>query len=210
MRKTTLLTLVACGMFALALVGCQPHSPQSAPPSSPDAKSATSAEEAAFQWTADANCGQCHADSEQSYTDSACTASLHSTVPCTTCHSDEEGLGKAHEKVTLSDTDGADKLKKTAVNTEACLSCHALDEGHIAATADSTALTDKLGNTINPHDLPVFEDTGRGTHEKVTCSSCHKMHSTEGAAEEAPGACKSCHHQGTYVSCYSAGCHESA
>ena len=178
-KKVMLLSAVMGCMLVVMLAACQPK--QSAETSAADADSQTkteagaSTETADFTWSPEANCESCHPNSTNSYTDSACAASQHADVACVTCHDDTDGLQKAHKKVTLSDTEGAEKLKKTEVSSEVCISCHPLDDAHKAATAEVTALTDKLGNVVNPHDLPVFEDTGRGTHDKVLCADCHKM-----------------------------------
>lgn len=208
-KKAMILAMMMGCMLAVSFVAaCQPKASETSVADTGSQEAETEA--ADFAWTTEANCETCHPNSSNSYTDSACAASQHADVACITCHDDTEGLEKAHKKVTMADTDGAEKLKKTKVSSEVCIGCHPLDDTHASATADVTALTDKLGNVVNPHDLPVFEDTGRGTHEKVLCADCHKMHSAETPEDNATTPCKSCHHQGTYVSCYSAGCHESS
>ena len=102
-------------------------------------------------------------------------------------------LKKAHQDVTLQDTDGAKKLKKTSVGDDVCLSCHANDYT-AEATADVTALVDSNGTTVNPHDLPATSK-----HEQnITCSSCHDMHSDSSVEETATSLCLSCHHKNVY------------
>ena len=58
-----------------------------------------------------------------------------------------------------------------------------------------TDLTDDEGTVVNPHDVPANADhEGAG----ISCSSCHKVHTAEGAAQTAPTVCKNCHHHGVY------------
>lgn len=70
----------------------------------------------------------------------------------------------------------------------------------IAATADSTVLTDENGTTVNPHDLPAVED-----HASVNCIDCHKGHTDDALEVSAMKACVLCHHENVFE-CYT--CHE--
>lgn len=108
-----------------------------------------------------------------------------------TCHNDP-AMEKAHEKVTLDSKKKKATLKRTVVARETCLSCH--DNSELAsATAESAALTDKNGTTVNPHDLPVNND-----HEGINCSSCHKLHTSDQPVETAQATCRNCHHAEVY------------
>lgn len=70
----------------------------------------------------------------------------------------------------------------------------------IAATADSTVLTDENGTTVNPHDLPAVED-----HASVNCIDCHKGHTDDALEVSAMKTCVLCHHENVFE-CYT--CHE--
>ena len=158
------------------------------------------ASDAPFSWSADADCGLCHATQSSSLTDSSCQVSAnHANLQCVQCHTDENGLAAAHDGVTLADTKGAKKLSKTSVEQDACVSCHA-DAGAPEAAASSTAFTDDQGTTVNPHDLPQS-----ASHDTLTCGSCHTMHDEKPLEETAAAACTQCHHQNVYE-CYT--CHE--
>ena len=174
------------------------------------------ASDAPFSWSADADCGLCHATQSSSLTDSSCQVSAnHANLQCVQCHTDENGLAAAHDGVTLADTKGAKKLSKTSVEQDACVSCHA-DAGAPEAAASSTALTDDQGTTVNPHDLLRLTDPNTtlryivsqvqgASHDTLTCGSCHTMHDEKPLEETAAAACTQCHHQNVYE-CYT--CHE--
>ena len=128
-----------------------------------------------------------------SFSDSACAASNHAALTCTTCHSDVDGLASAHDGVAYGDK-GAKRLKTTDVAESTCQAeaCHGSYETLAEQTSSSTLLTDSNGTVVNPHDLPENAD-----HETVTCGSCHDMHASDDA-ETAQKACISCHHMGIY------------
>lgn len=189
-RRTAVLTLVVCGL-TLCLVACAPQG-EGAPPASDD-DAPTAAE---FTWSKDSDCATCHETDVASFDDAACAASQHASLKndCLTCHDDVAGLEEAHQKVTLDSQKKKATLKKTAVSEDICLTCH--DKTELAvATAASTALTDKNGLTVNPHDLPVNDDHAEAG---TTCSSCHKLHASESATETAPAVCRNCHHADVY------------
>lgn len=189
-RRTAVLTLVVCGL-TLCLVACAPQG-EGAPPASGDA-APTAAE---FTWSKDSDCATCHETDVASFDDAACAASQHASLKdnCLTCHDDVAGLEEAHQKVTLDSQKKKATLKKTTVSEDICLTCH--DKTELAvATAASTALTDKNGLTMNPHDLPVNDDHAEAG---TTCSSCHKLHASESATETAPAVCRNCHHADVY------------
>ena len=170
--------------------------PQDAQPAKESGGDAPTTQDIAFAWSADSDCGTCHERDVQSFDDAACAASQHADLQgqCLTCHNDEPGLEKAHAKVTLDSEKKKQTLKKTEVPEAACVGCHD-KEDLVAATASSTALTDKNGLTVNPHDLPVNDDHAA---KGLTCASCHKIHADEPSAEVAPGICLNCHHADVY------------
>ena len=119
-------------------------------------------------------------------------AKSHGALQCVICHDDEEGLVKAHAKVTVDSTKVAKRLKKTEVAAETCLACHEATYS-AEATAESTALTDTNGTVVNPHDLPESEN-----HSGIACASCHSMHTTDNIATTAAQTCTKCHHANVY------------
>ena len=195
-RRMAATILVACGL-ALSITACAPQSEHDSPSSSganEPAPSPTSPTE--FAWSQDSASATCHETDVASFDDAACAASQHSNLKdkCLTCHDDIAGLEDAHKNVTLDSKKKKATLKKTEVSEAVCLTCH--DKAELAeATAASTALTDKNGLTVNPHDLPVNDDHAASD---TTCSSCHKLHASESATETAPGVCRNCHHADVY------------
>ncbi len=187
-KKSKAILGVAVAAAVCLLCACSPAVSESSP------EAAEGSEVAGFTWTEDANCETCHKAEGDSLLDESCLAGIigHNALTCMTCHDDAEGLSTAHKKVEASDTDGAEKLKKTEVSEDTCLSCHTGDYTP-EATADVTALTDTNGLTVNPHDLPQSTN-----HERIDCSSCHPMHSGTTATEQAPKVCSDCHHTNVY------------
>lgn len=172
-------------VLAFVLASCAPNENTATESDSDDATITAS-----FEWSADAACQVCHATEYASLSDSSCTVSLHSSLSCTDCHADEDGLVEAHADVTLSDTDGASRLKTTEVSEDTCLACHGSYESLAELTEDSTVLTDNEGTVVNPHDIPDVED-----HEDITCTDCHEMHTSSSIEETAMDRCTDCHHQ---------------
>ena len=141
-----------------------------------------------FSWSAESDCGACHENDVASFEDPACAASSHADLEsqCLTCHNDEPGLQEAHEGVSFDSEKRRATLKKTEVPDDTCLGCHDIDELK-AATADSAVLTTTRApwstRTTCPQ-TPTHEGAG------ISCSSCHKVHTAEGAAQTAPTVCK--------------------
>lgn len=186
-RKRAIALAVALAAVAtLALGGCQPQANEGGP-------AAAEASEAAMQaaWSPDADCAACHASEESSFSDMNAAASKHADG-CMTCHSDESGLAKVHEKA--EGKDHPKKLKKTEIDDATCLSCHGGYEELAAKTAGLELLTDDKGTTVNPHEAPGLTPG----HEAMTCSDCHALHTDEPADKMAPETCLSCHHDNVY------------
>lgn len=189
--RKSLLLAIACGL-AVFLAACSPQSKDGQ--ASEEQNSDVTAVE--FAWSVDSDCGICHENAVLSFGDSSCTASLHADMEdqCLACHDDVSSLEEAHVKVTFDSEKKQTKLKKTEVSEEICLGCH--DKAEIvAATAESVVLTDENGTVVNPHGIPDNEDHANAS---IDCSSCHKLHASEGSAEVAPGVCANCHHHGVY------------
>lgn len=153
-----------------------------------------------LEWTPDGDCSVCHAVEAESFSDAESSARLHESLAadCAECHADAAGLSEVHEGLD-SGAKPAKRLKATSVEEAACLNCH--DKESLAqATESSTVLEDSNGTVANPHSLLENDD-----HGGLTCSSCHKLHSSAAPATSAQAACVDCHHSGVYE-CYT--CHE--
>ena len=176
MKKFTGAATISCAVIALALTACAPQSNENGAASADDAKETP----ITVAWSADSECGTCHATEQASYDDAACVASTH-------------------EGKTASDT-MPKKLKKTEVPDDACLSCHyGAREELVAATVD-VAVVDSKGTAVNPHDVTPSEQ-----HDTIRCADCHGMHDAEKLADKADAECASCHHADVFE-CYT--CHD--
>lgn len=190
-KSAVVLAVIATAFVALGICSC---APSVAEEGAQDA--APSQEEAAFVWTADSDCGLCHVEAAESFDNQACSASMHLDLKddCFSCHVDEQGLGKAHDGVSMGDKKKRPVLKDTEVSQEACIECHPQDE--IATkTESSVALTDKNGLTVNPHAIPENDEHASAD---ITCSTCHKPHSQDPVQQVASGTCLNCHHADVY------------
>lgn len=154
-----------------------------------------------FTWSESSDCGTCHTTALESYDDPACIAFKHAELKgeCLTCHADIAALEQVHAKVDLDSVKLNSRLKKTEVPESVCTPCHNKEELALA-TESSTVLTDDIGRTANPHQLPEHEQ-----HSKLICTSCHKEHSEVPSAEVASDQCTNCHHNNLYE-CHT--CHE--
>ena len=114
-------------------------------------------------------------------------------MSCVHCHTDEAALSTEHAAVKLGDK-AATTATVVTVDPETCISCHGTMEEMAAKTADSTALTDDKGTTVNPHDVPSNEK-----HEEnpATCTDCHNNHSKD-LPKDSMRYCAQCHHRGTF------------
>ena len=116
---------------------------------------------------------------------------IHAPLGCTTCHDDAK-LPELHDGATPG-SKMPEKLKKTNVSEELCLSCHGSYEELAELTEDCDLLTDDNGTTVHPHDLPDVAD-----HDPITCTNCHVVHSKKTVEQTAPAKCLSCHHENVY------------
>ncbi len=199
-RLALVLALAVC-LGAIIVAGCAPR--QTEPSTSEAAGDSAGATIATAAWSPDSDCTVCHEASVASQTMQQALASNpeHANSSCMTCHSDAEGLTRAHRDATTPLSGHKTKLHYSEVPSEPCLSCHVTLPELAALTANSTVLTDADGRVANPHDMPVNDN-----HATVTCGSCHVMHRETNLAEDARKLCISCHHEEVYVSCSS--CHE--
>ncbi|WP_035578805.1 multiheme c-type cytochrome, partial [Eggerthella sp. 1_3_56FAA] len=137
------------------LAGCAPKAEPSAPAASEqkDGNGGSSAMDGQpVNWTMDSDCSMCHTVEAASATDASCPqASAHEAegVTCVQCHTDEAALSTEHADVKFGDK-AATKATVVTVDPETCISCHGTMEEMAAKTADSTALTDDKGTTVNP------------------------------------------------------------
>ncbi len=88
----------------------------------------------------------------------------------------------------------ATKATVVTVDPETCISCHGTMEEMAAQTADSTALTDDKGTTVNPHERPPTRST---TQPGDVHRAGHNNHSKD-QAKDAMKYCAQCHHRGTF------------
>lgn len=200
-KKAVTLGLFACLVALTAgLAACAPSEPSGEPSGGSQAGKDASSEPIQVDWSIDMDCSTCHATEQDSFTDSACEASLHADMACKDCHNDATKLATVHEGKTASDKMPT-RLKKTEVSDELCFSCHYENrDALIEATEGKAVLTDSEGTSRNPHDPEGIEE-----HESLACGDCHNMHSTETVQERAMKQCESCHHAGVFQ-CYT--CHE--
>lgn len=147
-----------------------------------------------FAWTPESDCASCH-EQANSFTEEACTASMHEGISCLACHTDTDALVQVHESASMS---AVPRLASEKVDGQSCISCHDPDT-LAAATEDCEVLTDLEGTVVNPHMLPDVED-----HSQITCLSCHKMHEPNDIDKTAIRSCSKCHHADVYE-CYT--CH---
>jgi hypothetical protein len=192
-KQKTALTTVILGVLLLTLVACAPRQ-----------ATVESSDSVGFEaddiitvpvWSEESNCESCHPVEVDSGADTATSHSVHvaqEDATCGTCHINADNtLALAHADYAY--TESPNKLIKTSIPNDTCLSCHILDELKIA-TLSSTVLTDEHGLVINPHDLPVTD-----SHERnIECSTCHTIHSSHSLEENAEKACIACHHEKVY------------
>lgn len=204
LRKPLITVCTAALVASLcALAACSPTPSSSAPATDTQAENSqqadasntdANAEAVAFSWSPESDCAMCHQADADSFDDSSCPASQHAAMKdqCMTCH-DDPNMERAHSKVELGDEKKKATLKRTVVSRESCTTgCH--DQAELTEKgAATTALTDKNGLTVNPHELPAHED-----HESITCSSCHKLHTADSPEEAAAAVCLNCHHANVY------------
>lgn len=203
MRKLKLKACLVVGLvFAclLIMMACAPHM---LPPEETGDNGSNVAAGGAFNWTESSDCAMCHTRSVSSLASSSCEAMQGDPdSTCLNCHTDVAGIKSAHANVSMTDTAGdLDRLKKTNVEESTCLSCHDLDDITLA-TAD-VALTDSEGTSVNPHEAMTVHNVN-AAHDDMTCSSCHKMHSSAPTLDNAANMCLGCHHEDVYE-CYT--CH---
>jgi hypothetical protein len=192
-RQKIVLATVVLGALLLTLVAC---APRQATAELNDPAGLEAEETLSFPiWSEESNCESCHPIEVDSGTDAATSHSVHvaqENVTCIACHTNaDDTLGSAHAAYVYAES--PNKLVKTSIPNNICLSCHILDELK-SATSSSTVLTDEHGLIVNPHDLPVTD-----SHERnIECSTCHTIHSASSLEENAEKTCIACHHENVY------------
>lgn len=188
------LAISACALACLALAcssGCAPQTSSD----NEDGGGGHPQTVETSAWSTDSDCIQCHSVEASSLADASCLASTHQKEGsgCIDCHTDEPGLALVHEKASVSET-APKKLKKTEVDESTCIACHGAYEDIAAATLDKL-VTDSKGTAVNPHEAPSLTDGHEGN---ITCTSCHSMHKTANATDDAHATCLNCHHEDVF------------
>ena len=98
-----------------------------------------------------------------------------------------------HDGIAMGDKP-ATKATVVTVDEATCIACHGEMSEVAALTADSTALTDDKGTTVNPHERPAGE---KHDENPTTCTDCHNNHSKD-LPKDAMKYCAQCHHRGTF------------
>lgn len=190
------LTVALAAVLALA-VGCSPKAASDAPEKENSSQgSASSMDGQPVSWTMQSDCVTCHTSEAGSSQDTACTQAVaHEAkgVTCIQCHTDESTLSTSHADVKFGDKP-ATKPTVVTVDEKTCISCHGSMQDVATKTADSKALTDSNGVTVNPHERPAGQ-----AHEQnsATCTDCHNNHSKT-LEKDALKYCAQCHHRGTF------------
>lgn len=183
-------------VFTVAVIaiaaGCAPESadaPQDGA-GSPDGTSTI-----VVEWTIGSDCESCHIAEVDSATNPDCTYPKHAALSCTSCHSDDDQkLSAAHVGYAERDTKLPMRLSRTNVPRTACTvsGCHVPEE-LVADTAESTALVDRNGTVVNPHQMLIDP---KHADAIIQCSSCHKMHANSASLiTSAASTCTACHHK---------------
>ena len=195
----TLGAVLAVAALTGSLMGCAPSQPAPAADGAATEQEAAGDEAMAGQpvnWTMESDCGTCHTSEAESATDTACpqgVAHEAAGVTCVTCHTDEAVLSEEHAEVTFDDKP-ATKATVITVDEATCIACHGELSELATKTADSAALTDDKGTTVNPHERPAG-----AKHEEnpATCTDCHNNHSKD-LPKDAMKYCAQCHHRGIF------------
>jgi nitrate/TMAO reductase-like tetraheme cytochrome c subunit len=196
-RVLTVLTLIAfVGIFAgiqLQLTACAPNASTDAKAAEEETSAIPGADQP-FTWQASSDCATCHTSEGESLSDPAQAQALaHGSQDCGSCHTDEPLLKQAHEGVTYG-SKPAKKAKLKTVSEQTCIECHGDLPSMAQKTAESTALTDSNGLSVNPHERP---DGERHSENPAICTDCHKVHS-ENLSKDAMKYCAQCHHRGVF------------
>lgn len=185
-----------------SLAGCAPKETSESPAQSEQGGGSASTSGASamdgqpVNWTMDSDCSMCHTSEAESETDTACpqgTAHKAENITCVQCHTEEQVLSTEHADVKFGDKVST-KATVATVDPATCESCHGTMEDLAALTADSTALTDDKGTTVNPHERP---DGEKHVENPATCTDCHNNHSKD-LPKDAMKYCAQCHHRGTF------------
>lgn len=191
--KRVVTAAMVLGVIAF-VVGCAPQQPSSGDSAGKPAASNSSSQ---ADWSMSSDCMTCHTTEAKTMASGASGACVHATkseAKCASCHTDEAGLQKAHQKATATST-MPKRLNKTAITADACKNtqCHNLTDAEFKALTAAVPLVDQRGTTVNQHDV-VGLTPG---HSDITCGNCHTMH-TESTEVDGKAACLSCHHSDVF------------
>ena len=184
-----------------SLAGCAPQESAPAPAQSEQkgdngSSGASAMDGQPVNWTMDTDCAMCHTSEAESETDPSCPQGIAhkaENVTCVQCHTEEQVLSTEHADVKFGDKVST-KATVATVDPATCESCHGTMEDLAVLTADSTALTDDKGTTVNPHVRP---DGEKHAENPATCTDCHNNHSKD-LPKDAMKYCAQCHHRGTF------------
>lgn len=125
----------ACALTALAIGGTA----LAATSSSAD----KDAEPAEITWSTELDCtAVCHTRQVATLEDEETQIfASHAAFPCLSCHTDIEGMTEGHDGVTVEDTSGPKRLKKSDVTSDGCLTCHQVGDGLVSEGAWAAAQT---------------------------------------------------------------------
>ncbi len=187
------MTLLAAGFAfclfgALALVGCQ--STPSGRALMPGIAAAEQISPQNWKWSPDQECAPCHSIEAHTAAASACTDFSDASSSCLTCHNVEQELTVAHENI--RNVKPVSDLQQVTVEKEICTKCHTI-ASLAERTADSVALADNDGVTINPHALRRTKG-----HSEIDCTACHTMHESSDKLETSSKMCRECHHADSF------------
>jgi hypothetical protein len=148
------------------------------------------------------DCATCHvmASYTESLQDATLLAYAHAQegLVCLDCH--EQAVSEQVHEVAKA---GTTQLQWRRVPMESCFDCHVPNEHtsyeEVIERTKDYSIDDE---EINPHDPHAGVEGS--DQEQLECYYCHKMH------KESLGinGCYSCHHEFTFESCSTAGCHD--
>ena len=175
----------------LIIIACNPSDKNPAP------KTAETAATSSAVWSMDSDCASCHTKEAATLTNDSCLLYAHSDLECTSCHIDDDKLALSHKDMS-ADTSRLRRLKRTTVGEETCVDCHGTWEELSELTKESTLVKDTEGTVVNPHTVTTVINKSF-QHDRITCTSCHQMHTETTLETNANSTCATCHHQNVYT-----------
>ena len=191
-KKQFIVIFVCVSLFMLIIWGCAPSTGGGNKTEDPVEVEDQYAE--SFDWTPEANCVVCHTNEGNLSLETGAAAHINDQGKrCVDCHDPAEISGLHVGKTSSSKT--PIRLMKTDIYEETCLAsgCHVKSE-LAQKTVNCTALTDREGTVVNPHDYP--DNTFHDSPYNITCVKCHSMHKETSLQDDAYTFCAQgpCHH----------------